>query len=522
MGLTECDIDSGHTSPFYINHLPHDFAEKQEHVPYGPPPRPNLYLYSPSSNSLIPCEEIIVPNPVMSADGPVYSGPTNIYLAYPVQGPDGIGYITQPFTPPGSYISQGSASYSPSMSYDGTNCYSSTPHTFNSGRDSGWSTQPTSPPPPGNLQKPQGTKDMPYFHLSQTEGYYDPVPNNSATDKSSNLNTPMSVTINTVTTQEPRQTVPYIPGLSLESANTHKKSPKRRKKKAKQECSATDFDILKSSSPDEIYNLKANVIQHERTGEWVVEAPDEPIHEIHLTDDLADSLVNPPTDQEGSDEEEKNLRFLSHSQRPPQNEESQEILNESENSSETKPRLANEITEGEIEDKEICKITENIKEIKSAEYIKHTTEIDLGEKTKEDKPEYIQNIIETIDIGKVSVNSGEKHNIDADRKVKTECVLSELECETEKSEKSKTFKTTVQSTKPLNKQIKISKKARKLTLKSEEGFLESEHQVLPQNADPSAESKMSYSSVIKSSLITELKATHPTTNQPKAEPLSIY
>merc|ERR1711892_1585568 len=364
MGLTECDIDSGHTSPFYINHLPHNFAEKQEHVPYGPPPRPNLYLYSPSSNSLIPCEEIIVPNPVMSADGPVYSGPTNIYLAYPVQGPDGRGYITQPFTPPGSYMSQGSASYSLSMSYDGTNCYSSTPHTLNSGRDSGWSTQPASPPPPGNLQTPHGTKDMPYSHLSQTEGYYDPVPNNSAADKSSNLNTPMSVTINTVTPQEPRQTVPYIPGLSLESANTHKKSPKRRKKKAKQECSTTDSDILKSSSPDEIDNLKANYIQHERTGEWVVEAPDEPIHEIHLTDDLADSLVNPPTDQEGSDEEEKNLRFLLHSQSPPHNEESQEILNERENSSEAKPKLANEITEGEIEDKEICKITKKKKKKK--------------------------------------------------------------------------------------------------------------------------------------------------------------
>ena len=49
------------------------------------PPRPNLYLYSPSNNTLIPCEEIIIPNPVMSPEGPVYSGPTNIYLAYPVQ-----------------------------------------------------------------------------------------------------------------------------------------------------------------------------------------------------------------------------------------------------------------------------------------------------------------------------------------------------------------------------------------------------------------------------------------------------
>merc|ERR1712013_843237 len=83
--------------------------------------------------------------------GPVYSGPTNIYLAYPVQGPDGRGYITQPFSGP---------SYSPgSGSCDSTNCYSSTPHTPNSGQDSGSSTQPTSPPPlvnyhPSNWVRP--------------------------------------------------------------------------------------------------------------------------------------------------------------------------------------------------------------------------------------------------------------------------------------------------------------------------------------------------------------------------------
>ena len=57
---------------------------------YPPPPaRPNLYLYSPSNNTLIPCEEIVIPNPVMNGEGPVYPGPTNIYLAYPVSGKQG-------------------------------------------------------------------------------------------------------------------------------------------------------------------------------------------------------------------------------------------------------------------------------------------------------------------------------------------------------------------------------------------------------------------------------------------------
>merc|ERR1712123_508387 len=221
------------------------------------------------------------------------------------------------------------------MSYDG---YSSTPHTLQSGRDSGWSTQPTSPPPLGNW-----SKDMPYSHPSpsNTEGYYDPLPSHSPAEK--------SVSTNPAPPQEPRQTVTYIPGLSLESANNaHKKSPKRHKKKTKQEPSNEDSNNLKSSSPDEMDNLKANYIQHERTGECFMEAPVEPIHEIHLTDALADFLVNPPTDQEVSNEEEKNISFISRSQSPPHIEESKEKSNENEISSETKAEVANEIIEVEI------------------------------------------------------------------------------------------------------------------------------------------------------------------------------
>merc|ERR1712123_171258 len=318
--------------------------------------------------------------------------------------------------------------------------------------------------------------------------------------------------------QEPRQTVPYIPGLSLESANNaHKKSPKRRKKKPKQEPSIEDSDNLKSSSPDEMDNLKANYIQHERTGECFVEASVEPIHEIHLTDALADFLVNPPTDQEVSSEEEKNISFISRSQSPPHIEESKEKSKESEISSETKAEVANEIIEVEIEDEEIFEITQNIEEIKSSEI-----KFDSGEKSaEEDKPECIENIIEAVDVVNVSMNSGEEHNIDADSIVKTDCVLSELECETGKSEQSKTFKNKEQGKKPLNKQTKISKKFQKLTVKSKKALQESEDPILLQNTDSPAESKMSYSSVIKSNLIKEPKPIPPTTSQPKAEPVPI-
>ena len=117
---TSADLPSGQTSPIYVNHLPQE---------YDAPMRPNLYLYSPANNTLIPCEEIIIPNPVMSADGPIHPGPTNIYLAYPVQGPAGRGYITQPFNSP-CY----SAPFSPGTSYEGSSCFASTPQTPNTGR----------------------------------------------------------------------------------------------------------------------------------------------------------------------------------------------------------------------------------------------------------------------------------------------------------------------------------------------------------------------------------------------------
>ena len=46
--------------------------------------RPNLFLYSPTSNTMIPCEEIIIPNAVVPGTD-VYQGPSNIYLAYPME-----------------------------------------------------------------------------------------------------------------------------------------------------------------------------------------------------------------------------------------------------------------------------------------------------------------------------------------------------------------------------------------------------------------------------------------------------
>ena len=57
--------------------------------------RPNLFLYSPTSNTMIPCEEIIIPNAVVPGTD-VYQGPSNIYLAYPMDTPGAGGVASTP------------------------------------------------------------------------------------------------------------------------------------------------------------------------------------------------------------------------------------------------------------------------------------------------------------------------------------------------------------------------------------------------------------------------------------------
>ena len=82
--------------------------------------RPNLFLYSPSSNTMIPCEEIIIPNAVVPGQD-VYQGPSNIYLAFPMEN-------GTPGAPPGGSTPAGTtpppAPQQPSTSV--TSCGSST------------------------------------------------------------------------------------------------------------------------------------------------------------------------------------------------------------------------------------------------------------------------------------------------------------------------------------------------------------------------------------------------------------
>ena len=267
-------LASGQQSPFYP---PGYYAEAgyPSYPQQQAPARPNLYLYSPSNNTLIPCEEIVIPNPVMSGDGPVYPGPTNIYLAYPVSGPDGRGYITQPFSPPlpNDYVPY--PNYSPSISVDGSQYHSSTPQTPNSGQESGSSTQPTSPPPlvnyhPANwFEREPRTPD---FLQHRTE----PL-DKIALEPESPKDTP---------------TMQYIPGLPP-TANSPKKSQKKKKKK---KLTVADHrDSLSSESELTRFYGAVEAAAPLETSNSVLE--------VNLTDDLADFMVNPPTDPECSDEE---------------------------------------------------------------------------------------------------------------------------------------------------------------------------------------------------------------------------
>ena len=98
--------DSGYSSSLQEVQCP---PHCPQYPPYHHQTGPQFYLYSPCSNTLIPCEEVILSPTILSPEGPqyqevyeeAYRPPSKAYVAYPVQGPGGPGYITQPFTGPG-------------------------------------------------------------------------------------------------------------------------------------------------------------------------------------------------------------------------------------------------------------------------------------------------------------------------------------------------------------------------------------------------------------------------------------
>merc|ERR1719481_1141952 len=169
----------------------------------------------------------------MSSDCPVYTGPTNVYLAYPVQGPDGRGYITQSFTPPGSYLSQDSGRYS----------YNSTPE--HSG--------PTSPPPP-------------LTHSHDT---------NWGESEISNTYAQRGGETQRQSTPKPDHPVSHIPGLVYKLESSQKKTSKKRKKKNKEDLSTQD-EIATCS--DRAESLHPCLSSRDGSAELI-----EPVQEVCLT-----------------------------------------------------------------------------------------------------------------------------------------------------------------------------------------------------------------------------------------------
>jgi len=494
--LPSCGIDSGHTSPSYCDyphHHPQEYADGQQ---YGAPTRPNLYLYSPSNNTLIPCDEIIIPNPVMSREGPVYSGPTNIYLAYPVQGQDGRGYSTQPFLPPGSagsYMSQDGCSYSPSISNDGSTQYSSTPHTTNSGDDSGSSTQPTSPPPlfnchPTNWTNQEQTtlsplpQDMYYPHPipSITEGYYDPQPVDKSTDKPSRLtcqtSTP-SYFSPALKSDVTSTTVRYIPGLPQDSlVNRNKKSKKRRKKKTKTESiiyhrgsTSSESEINNCTDSRECNNSQAEdvIILECKLKAGFPELAVEQIQEIQLTDDLADSLVNPPTDPENSDDESKSL-FHFEQTKVKKNEIYHKTSKFVHNSN--KDKIVKTFHVVELEDK---KITIN----------------------RTDKVEFEAE----IDVADFNVKAAEEECESFNESLNKECVVTINECTNKKDQKNEKNVPDLENS---NNKVLIRKNKSKTAKKAVSDTKFEMINTLTTHAGCPVTMPKSYSSVIKSSLVT--------------------
>ena len=104
-------VINGHASPFY----PSGYMSPSPpmYMPGAPNSRPNLFLYSPTSNTMIPCEEIVIPNPVVGPEGgAIYQGPSNIYLAFPCENsPGAMGQYP-------SYMGTSGLSPSPLVHYD--------------------------------------------------------------------------------------------------------------------------------------------------------------------------------------------------------------------------------------------------------------------------------------------------------------------------------------------------------------------------------------------------------------------
>merc|ERR1719348_578187 len=213
-----------------------------------PPPQhvSQFYLYSPVSNTLIPCEEVLVAQPFQSPEGPVYHNHTKAYVAYPVQGPDGRGYITQPFAPPPNYGS-------------------------------------------GSEKQAEDSNEIGLRHQA-LDGNFNEV---KTLGEDLMMNPGQKIGVNDCASAAVSV---YIPGLPPPS---EKKLKKRRKKKPKSKVNQITAKSSNSSSESETKEPMATMeFESNAFDNEFFDYVTEPVNEINLTDDLANSLLNPPTEED--------------------------------------------------------------------------------------------------------------------------------------------------------------------------------------------------------------------------------
>jgi len=219
--------------------------------PHLPPPVPQqpmcpFYLFSAATNTLIPCEEVLVSQSLETPGGPIFQGHTKAYVAYPVQGPEGRGYIMQPFAPP------------PELS--------------------------SSP----EREKIAGNSEM----VKEVEGEYESF--KEILVKSASQNKPGEKTRKIDHVILPNV---YIPGLPPSEMKVKKK--RKKKPKAKSDQAYSMKASLPSSSESDAKEFEPVNYQQAPVSEELFDfTTEEAVNEINLTDDLTNSLLNPPTEDD--------------------------------------------------------------------------------------------------------------------------------------------------------------------------------------------------------------------------------
>ena len=219
--------------------------------PHLPPPVPQppmcpFYLFSAATNTLIPCEEVLVSQSLETPGGPIFQGHTKAYVAYPVQGPEGRGYIMQPFAPP------------PELS-----------------------SSPERDTIAGNLEvvnEGEGENESFKEVLNKSTSQHKPGAKSRKIDH---------VILPNV----------YIPGLPPSEMKVKKK--KKKKPKSKSDQTHSMKVSLPSSSESDAKEFEPVNYQQAPVSEELFDfTTEETVNEINLTDDLTNSLLNPPTEDD--------------------------------------------------------------------------------------------------------------------------------------------------------------------------------------------------------------------------------